>query len=217
MKKDPDKRKKKNDENEDEDWNRPPFFPFGMPFPFMGNRFGPFDDFEDFFRNMERMMEEIIRGFASAFNFDPKSSSGPVNRPFVWGYRFTFGPEGPRLERFGDVPGTKEDVDLRTNSDNTKEQYRIRREPLVDVIEEEDQVRIIAELPGVDKKDIDLSATEDSVRIDARSEDRHYFKELSLSQEVDPETAKARFKNGILEVIFQKKERRDNTRPINIE
>ncbi len=215
MKKDPNKKKKRSDDNEDDEWNRPPFFPFGFPFPFMGNRFGATDDFDEFIRNVERMMEELFRSFTSSFNFDPKTTIGSSNRPFVWGFRFTMGPDGPRIERFGDVPETKEEIDVM--SEDEKEQYRIRREPLVDVIEEEDQIRVIAELPGVDKKDIDLSATEDSVRIDAKSDDRHYFKELSLPHEVEPESAKARFKNGILEVIFKKKEKEDGAKSINIE
>ncbi len=215
MKKDPKKRKKIDDEEDDNEWNRQPFFPFGFPFPFMGGRFGSFDDFDEFMRNIERMMEEFFRSLTSSMHFESRSNIEPTNRPFVWGFRFTLGPDGPRIERFGDLPEMKEEIDV--GSENGDERYRIRREPLVDVIEEEDQIRVIAELPGVDKKDIDLSATEDSVRIDARSDDRHYFKELSLPREVDPESAKARFKNGILEIIFKKKNGDKKAQSISIE
>jgi len=78
------------------------------------------------------------------------------------------------------------------------------REPLVDVIEKDGEVRVIAELPGVEKEDIDLRATETSLTISAESQHRKYYKELSLPTPVNPKSAKATYRNGVLEVSLPK-------------
>ncbi|MHA2501181.1 MAG: Hsp20/alpha crystallin family protein, partial [Candidatus Hodarchaeales archaeon] len=67
-----------------------------------------------------------------------------------------------------------------------------------------DIIRIIAELPGVSKEDIDLSAAETSVTIEARSSNRRYRKEIELPGSINPETAKAKLKNGLLEIILDR-------------
>ncbi|MFX0094563.1 MAG: archaeal heat shock protein Hsp20, partial [Candidatus Hodarchaeota archaeon] len=116
--------------------------------------------------------------------------------PLVWGLRFNIGSDGkPIFEQFGNTP-QKDVRGVRPSID---------REPLVDVIEEEEVLRVIAEVPGVSKEQISLSATENKLLIEAKSPKRNYFKELELPIEIIPEHAKARFKNGVLEVTFQRK------------
>ncbi len=94
------------------------------------------------------------------------------------------------------------------------------REPFVDVNETEDEIIITAELPGVDKKDIDVSITENEVQIRAeRKEETRkegeggiaisrgymgYQKILALPVPVDPNTARATYRNGILEIRVKK-------------
>jgi len=65
-------------------------------------------------------------------------------------------------------------------------------------------VRVIAELPGVEKEDIDLRATETSLTISAESQHRKYYKELRLPTPVNPKSAKATYRNGVLEVSLPK-------------
>jgi HSP20 family protein len=77
-----------------------------------------------------------------------------------------------------------------------------KREPLVDVVSSGKDVRVIAELPGVQKGDIEVTVKERSVTISVDKEDRHYFKELELPGAVDPKVAKSTYNNGILEVTL---------------
>ena len=94
------------------------------------------------------------------------------------------------------------------------------RMPKVDVIDRDDEVIVRAEVPGVDKKDLDVSITESSVTI--KGETSHESKEekgdfvrselsrgaftrtVSLPSPVSAEKAKAKFKKGKLTVTLPK-------------
>lgn len=97
------------------------------------------------------------------------------------------------------------------------------RMPTVDVIDREDDVLVRAEIPGVDKKDLDVSLTDSTVTIkgNARREEKeekgdYYRHEISsgtfartvaLPAEVDGPKAKAAFKDGVLELTIPKLEK----------
>lgn len=92
--------------------------------------------------------------------------------------------------------------------------------PNVDVIDRDDEVLVKAELPGVDKKDLEISTTQNSVTIKGttRHEEKEekgdyyrceisrgsYSRTLALPAEVDEEHAKATFKDGVLELTLPK-------------
>jgi HSP20 family protein len=100
--------------------------------------------------------------------------------------------------------------------------------PSVDVIERDNEVVVKAELPGVDKKDLDVSVTSNTVTIKGTSSSEEkeekgdyyrceisrgsYSRTLSLPADVDEEKTKAKFKDGILELTLPKlkKSRRHN-------
>jgi len=96
------------------------------------------------------------------------------------------------------------------------------RRPVVDIIDGEREIRLIAELPGLDKDDIDIHITGDSIEISAESKqeakveeegyirrERRYarfYRRLPLPTSVDADKAKATYRNGILELVLPKKE-----------
>ncbi|WP_435077043.1 Hsp20/alpha crystallin family protein [Halococcus sp. AFM35] len=87
-------------------------------------------------------------------------------------------------------------VDVRTDSMGT--------DAHIDVQEDGDLVRVIADLPGVDKEAIDLTCDGRRVTIEATS-DRHEFDErVSLPVRVDEGSANATYNNGVLEVVFER-------------
>ena len=95
--------------------------------------------------------------------------------------------------------------------------------PKVDVIERDEEVVVKAEIPGVEKKDLDVSVTENSVTIkgtisrEAKEEKGDYYRcEISrgayartvgLPSYVDADKAKATFKDGVLELTLPKVEK----------
>jgi HSP20 family protein len=176
------------------------------------------DFWEDWFerRPLRRFMREIDRAFEEMFREmssslpkelfkERKMPDGSVVRtfgPVVYGYSMTVGPDGvPRVRTFGNVkPGMP--------FPRAVEQ----REPLVDVITGKDVVRLVAELPGVEKKDIDLRVTEDRVTISVDTPERKYYKEVDLPAKVDPKSADAFFHNGLLDVTLKRKEEKPGDR-----
>jgi HSP20 family protein len=78
------------------------------------------------------------------------------------------------------------------------------REPITDVFDEKEEVRIYAEMPGVDAEDIKLDLKGDILDISAQTGDRKYNKEVLLPAKVKPETLTSSYKNGILEVRMKK-------------
>jgi HSP20 family protein len=92
--------------------------------------------------------------------------------------------------------------------------------PSVDVIDRDDEVLVRAELPGVDKEDLDISMTDDTVtikgttRTEEKEEKGDYFRRevatgsfsrtVRLPAEVDGEKSQASFKDGLLELTLPK-------------
>ena len=96
------------------------------------------------------------------------------------------------------------------------------RTPRMDVIDRDEEVLVRAEIPGVEKKDLDISVTDNSITIKgtmqceekeekgdyARCEIacRAFMRTLPLPATVDGAKAKATFKDGMLELSLPKKE-----------
>ncbi len=110
------------------------------------------------------------------------------------------------------------------------------RQPLVDVEDKGKTLQVTAELPGIDKKDIDISIDEEGIELKAetKSEQKEtekegyyyhersyqsFFRRIPLPTEVLPEKAKASFNNGVLSVEIPKKhpEEKPKGHKVNIE
>jgi HSP20 family protein len=85
-------------------------------------------------------------------------------------------------------------------------EVRAEKEPLEDVILANGEVKVVLELPGVEKKDIKLRTTETVITISVDTSKRRYHKEIELPASVDPKQVKASYKNGVLEVTLKRKE-----------
>lgn len=81
-----------------------------------------------------------------------------------------------------------------------------QREPLVDVFDEGDHLLIIAELPGVEEKDIEIGVEGDELTLSAKAPGGEYFKEVALPCPVEGE-AKTSYRNGVLQIELTKGER----------
>ena len=178
------------------------------------------------FGDIDRLIEEMEKEMAEAFkemeNTVPEDMyrerrlpDGSVRReygPFVYGYSVKIGPDGkPTIREFGNMkPGL-------TGEGGAPLNLTERREPLVDVIEDGDAVKVLAELPDVEKRDIRLKATDHSLTINVDNPTRKYYKELEFPEEVDEKSAKSTYTNGVLEIVFRKRHRDDEGTEIRIE
>ncbi len=78
------------------------------------------------------------------------------------------------------------------------------REPITDVFDEDQEIRVYAEMPGVNQNDIILDLTEDILDISAHTGDRQYHKEVLLPAKVQVDTMTSSYSNGILEIKVKK-------------
>ncbi len=92
--------------------------------------------------------------------------------------------------------------------------------PDIDLVDQGDSIKIRADMPGVKKGDIKINVDENFVTISAETKHEkeeegknYYFKErassgyyrrLRLPTSVDPESSKAKFEDGTLEVTLKK-------------
>ncbi len=90
------------------------------------------------------------------------------------------------------------------------------REPRVDIVEDEGNIVLTVELPGMSKEDVELYVNRDSVTIKAtkRMKERRegafytsvssFYKVIPLPEPVVPEETRATMKHGVLEIVLKK-------------
>ncbi len=78
------------------------------------------------------------------------------------------------------------------------------REPIIDVFDEKEEVRIIVEVPGVTEESIKTEIKGDVLTLEAKDADHKYYKEIVLPKEINPDTLKIKYKNGVLEIRINK-------------
>ncbi len=124
------------------------------------------------------------------------SSNLQTYGPYYYGYTMTIGPDGkPVVKEYGNVKPA-----LLPTSDV--------REPFVDVLvdDKEKVLKLVAEMPGVEKKDIKIIVEGRTVNLDAEHGEKKYHAKVPIRQKVDEDSVKATYANGVLEVRFKLKE-----------
>ena len=131
--------------------------------------------------------------------------------PIVYGYSVNIAEDDkPVVRKFGAIEPFPA---LTGGGLSVKEE----REPLVDIIKSAEEIKLVAELPGVNKEDLRLNANKDSLAIDSIASEWRYHRKIDLPEEIDPTTGKSTYKNGILEVSFKRKNTKDNGISIDVD
>ncbi len=155
-----------------------------------------FGNFEEIFRKMQEEMMDVESNFQgmqglSEDNFEKAFKEGKVKRK-VYGFSMTMGPDGkPIVREFGNLP----------QQQNMKvEEKKEERQPLIDVFEGKEETVVVAEIPGVEEREIKLSGGERLLIIDVKGAQRKYYKEIKFKNAVDRSKLKSTYKNGVLEI-----------------
>ena len=74
------------------------------------------------------------------------------------------------------------------------------REPIIDIFDEPEGINVVAEMPGIDEKDVQIEIKGDILNITAEGKTRKYQKEILLSREGTSENMTWSYKNGMLEI-----------------
>lgn len=122
-------------------------------------------------------LSHLKKGMKGVFGFSVKTAVGgkPIVEPFG---NIKKTPKGPKVEE--------------------------EREPIIDVFDETEEIKVYAEMPGVSKEDIKLDLKEDILDISARSGDRKYHKEVLLPAKLKAENMTSSYTNGMLEIRIKK-------------
>ena len=138
------------------------------------------------FKEMDDVWNEMVRNPANLQSFGP----------YYYGYSVTMGPDGkPVVKEYGNIR-----QNLLPNAE--------LREPFVDVmVDDKDKVlKVVAEMPGVEKNDIKIEVLGHTILLDAEHGEKRYQAKIPIKHKVDENSAKATYANGILEVKFSLKE-----------
>jgi HSP20 family molecular chaperone IbpA len=93
------------------------------------------------------------------------------------------------------------------------------REPLTNIENKKKELEITIELPGMNKKTVDLVIDTDQVEIKTKKmKDRsEFYKLLSLPTLVNPNKFKKKFKDGILTLKIKKLKKQPKRKIINLD
>lgn len=141
--------------------------------------------------------DKIIERMFKRFGMDPTMDPNDQNvKTWSYGYTMTMGPDGkPIVREFGTgLPQTGFTLEEPTTMETLSQ---------VDVDRENGRVRLLVEMPGVAKESIKIKVTENRVRISAGNETKDYDTDVPLDAEVDPNSAKATYNNGVLDLTFK--------------
>lgn len=153
------------------------------------------------FGDYDRLFQRLTRSFLDL------EGLGNAGEPVCYGYTLTVGPDGrPVVREYGNarpntLPGSE------------------GRQPPVDTIVDEKNggVKLVAEIPGVEKDDIKIVAEDEYVEIKAERGDKKYRARVPLdAQSVDRDSARASYKNGILEISFDSAPASESGRTVEV-
>jgi len=160
------------------------------------------DEFNRIFRRMSNSffnIDDILEEF---------KTKGANAGPYCYGYTMTVGPDGkPIVQEYGNV---KPELLPASNT----------REPIVDTIvdEKENLVKLVAEMPGVEKSDVKIEVQDKSVNLSAEHGEKKYQVNVPIQYKVDENSAKASYKNGILELVFKlAKDEKSKSKTVEVE
>ena len=157
-------------------------------------------EFDRIFKSMSTSFFDVNNVFEE---FKDNSNSGPL----FYGYTMTVGPDGkPSVQEYGNV---KPDCPHISDA----------REAIVDTIvdEKEKVVKLIAEMPGVEKTDVKILFDKNVVDITAEHGEKKYHCKVPLQHKVDENSGKATYKNGILQLIFKLVVEKQTSKRVEVE
>ncbi len=189
-----------------------PFDWYRRFFSGMGRKgFGGGGFFDDMFRGFDQMRREMEREFEDIEKRIPKDlvreyttpEGGKIREagPFVYGYSMTVGPDGkPRVREFGNIKPS------RGFGGMARPEISGELEPLVDITTTDNEVKVVIEMPGINKNNIRINAYDQTLEVKSDDPKRKYHKAIEVPPETDIETARSTYNNGILEITFKKKD-----------
>jgi len=126
--------------------------------------------------------------------------------------------KGENIKEFnGNIPGIDNDkvhsaynlsfkVGLtdKLNSSSVNKYIRTRIEPNVDILDEEDELKVIILVNSIDEKDITIQPKENVIVFEAQNPSVNYYKEITIPSNAQTSNLSWRYKNGVITINIPK-------------
>jgi HSP20 family protein len=99
----------------------------------------------------------------------------------------------------------------------THRKPRVQPDSFACLDDNEENLLVTVDLPGVDKQNIDLRMRDDVIYVRAEKSDIEFSGHIHSAEKIDPEKAKASFKNGLLDIKVPLKEKKLSAIRIKVE
>jgi HSP20 family protein len=152
-------------------------------------------DEDDLFISFDEELAEMRERMDRIFDSFMRNELGPERAPLVYGFSVQTSSDGEPVVR--EVSNTPAPAQLTSGGPDD-------REPLIDVMESDDTVRVIVELPGVRKDDIKIDAHERLLDIEVDNEAKQFRHQVDLPCDIQPDSVKASCKNGVLVISMRR-------------
>jgi HSP20 family protein len=166
-----------------------------------GNEDDMFGSFDEELVEMRERMDRIFDAFM-------RNELGPERAPAVYGFAVQTSNDGePVMREFSNAPKP-----ARIAGGEQAE-----REPLIDVLESDTMVRVIVELPGVRKEDVKIDAHERLLDLEVDNEFKQFHEQVDLPCGIQPDSVKANYKNGVLEISMKRIAKKRKPRTVQVD
>ena len=145
------------------------------------------DDIMKFSKFISKVMTSITKNLSDM--------SGQEANPYS--FNIKIGPDGiPIVENLHD--------ETKAQEEHVHPQEKAK-EPLVDIVDEGDSIVVVAELRGIRKENISISAKAEEITISVNNESAMYSRSIPMPCLVNPSRGSAKYNNGVLEIKLKKK------------
>ena len=174
--------------------------------------------------------DEIFEAFTEEFNqmknnFNSKISE---NGPITFGYSMRIGPDTdykPEVRQWGNLNDYRQKQGLSALEwpfqKNIKPQIQpaLTSDYFVDIIEQDDSLKIIAEIPGFTKENLTIEVSEDGQELilSGKTDTREINQVIKLPSRIEPEVTKSTMLNGILEIRSKKQKTTEKRHKLRID
>ena len=149
------------------------------------------------FKGIEKLVDLAVKlDEKGGINKEGQFNLDHIKKGMKGVYGFTLNTAGggsPKVETFGNIKKTPEGPIVDEE-----------REPMTDIFDEEKEIVVIAEMPGIEETDLKIDLKDDILEISATGKYRTYRKELLLPVKMDKSNLQHKFTNGILEIKISK-------------
>ncbi len=154
--------------------------------------------FDRFWDDWDRLFKNIYGDFERMFKRSMKELPEDPENVRTWGFKMFWdnSMEKPVLKYFGNLdPLTGKLLEDGFRIPSSEKSF----DP------NESAWRVIVELPGVKRGEINLSVSESNLQLETSNPERKYRHQIDFDTEIDSNSVRAKFNNGILDITLKVK------------